>query len=358
MILKSLQVTGFRNLAEQNIILDNGINILHGENAQGETNFIEAIYFLSMGRSHRTDNIKELVFFNKKEARLRGIIERKSSTYKVDSGIEIFGNKNKRYAAIDHVPLQNTKDHFGVVLVVLFSPEDLRLVKSGPEMRRRFMDMEMCQLSKTYLKVLKDYYRILRQRNHLLKLMQKGKHDNDLLAVYDNQLATSGLIIMGKREIFIKKINDIASEIHSFITDGKEKLQLIYAPNIKYDYEKILQKTLQRDISLGSTSMGIHKDDLIFEIGNCSARRFGSQGQQRTAALSAKLAEAELINELTGTWPVLLLDDVLSELDKSRHTYLLKKIANMQTILTCTDITGLDNVKIFEVKDGVVSDLQ
>jgi len=248
-------------------------------------------------------------------------------------------------------------------MVVHFSPEDLRLIKAGPAERRRFMDMEICQLSPVYYSDLRDYTRALKQRNQLLKVLRKDRSFGllDTLFVWDEQLRFSGCRIMKTRSTFIKKINEYAREIHSQITNASENLEMIYQPNILNPelYKKAMQDSHEKDIALGITTIGPHKDDILFTINEIPARSFGSQGQQRTAALSAKLAEIEIISNSTNTSPVLLLDDVLSELDGNRQKYLLTQINKIQTIITCT---GLEDVllknttqyKIMRVKNGKI----
>jgi DNA replication and repair protein RecF len=239
----------------------------------------------------------------------------------------------------------------------MFSPEDLRLIKAGPSERRRFMDMEICQLSPIYYSDLREYHRALKQRNVLLKILQKDKSQRESLSIWDQQLNAHGLRIIKARKAFVKNINSTASGIHKNITQGDEKLQLVYKPGIESEvFAKTLEKSHDRDILRGTTSEGIHTDDIEFTINDMSVRHFGSQGQQRTAALSAKLAEIELIKQGTGETPILLLDDVLSELDKHRQKFLLEQIKNLQTIVTCTGIEDfrINNCKKMFMEKGAI----
>jgi len=379
MIIKTLSAFGFRNLHTESVPLIHGINILHGANAQGKTNFIESIYFASLGRSLRGVHDVELIGFNEKLAAVSVEIfnDFTGSDLKIDAYIQRELTKAKKSVCLNNVPIRHMKDLFGELLLVVFTPDDLRLVKSGPAERRRFMDMEICQLSGVYYGDLREYYRVLRQRNALLKMIKNDTKQMDLLSVYDEQLAIYGVKIMMAREKFIMQLSEIANHIHHEITNGLEHLMLAYTPDIRHSaksgklvfesvshlkqiYQDILKKSQKNDIVRGSTSHGIHKDDVDFVLNKVSLKLFGSQGQMRTAALSAKLAEAEIIKEHTRNNPVLLLDDVFSELDASRQKFLLKKIESIQTIITCTGIEDIlrvtkpDHAHIMQVKNGTI----
>ena len=364
MWVKKLSAEGFRNLSLQDEQLSKGVNILHGDNAQGKTNILEAVYFCAIGRSPRADNNRELVNFGQESAHVQVEVERDDYPFTIDAHIHINGSKSTKTLSIDRMVVKNTKELFGRLMVVLFSPEDLRLIKSGPAERRRFMDMEICQLSPVYYKELRDYHRALKQRNQLLKLLRRDPKQRDNLCIWDEQLVKNGLRIMRSRAAFISKISSLAQETHGHITAHKETLALTYQPNVQNqdpdDYMKSIKTSYDRDIASGTTNVGIHKDDILFIINDIPARSYGSQGQQRTAALSAKLAEIELMRASANTSPVLLLDDVLSELDGSRQKFLLTQINDLQTILTCT---GLEDVltkniaetQVMQVKAGRVS---
>jgi len=361
MWVKKISADAFRNLSLQDIPLSKGINILYGDNAQGKTNILEAIYFCAIGRSTRADNNLELVRFGSQEAHVTAHVHKDDYNFTIDAHIQVKGKKSVKTLSIDQNIVKNTRELFGRLMVVLFSPEDLRLVKSGPTERRRFMDMEICQLSPIYYSDLRDYHRNLRQRNQLLKILRRDRLQIDSLPIWDQQLSKSGCRIIHTRAGFIKKISDIAREIHAYITSGKEELVLTYQPNIadSENYIKAMQKSHERDIISGTTSIGIHKDDILFTINGVPARNFGSQGQQRTAALSAKLAEIEIMRQSKKSPPVLLLDDVLSELDGNRQRYLLTQIKDLQTILTCTGLEdvlkkGITDANIMQVKAGMI----
>ena len=359
MWVKKISAEGFRNLSLIKEDLSNGVNILYGDNAQGKTNILEAIYFCAIGRSPRADNNRELVKFGSEEAHVQVEVEGESYPFTIDAHIYVNGNKSTKTLSIDRMAVKNTRELFGRLMIVLFSPEDLRLIKAGPSERRRFMDIEICQLSPVYYSDLRDYHRALKQRNQLLKTLKRDRKLVDSLYIWDEQLIKSGLRIMHTRSAFIKKISTIAEEIHAHITTGKEKLALTYQPNIQTsdDYHELMKKSHERDIQSGTTSVGIHKDDILFIINDIPARNFGSQGQQRTAALSAKLAEIELMRQSAKATPILLLDDVLSELDGNRQRYLLTQILDLQTIITCTGLEdvltkNILNANIMQVRAG------
>jgi len=358
MWVSNITANGFRNLSLSNVSFSKGVNILYGDNAQGKTNILETVFFCAIGRSPRADNNRELVQFGSNEAHVQVEVMGDYS-YTIDAHVKVSGNKSIKTISIDRQIVKNTRELFGRLMVVLFSPEDLKLIKAGPSERRRFMDMEICQLSPVYYSDLRDYYRALKQRNQLLKSLRKDRNQADSLYIWDEQLKISGCRIMQTRDVFVKKINMIAQEIHGRITGGKEELVLVYQPNITNpaDYRNLMQKSHEKDILTGTTSMGIHKDDILFTINGVPARNFGSQGQQRTAALSAKLAEIEIMR--TKSTPVLLLDDVLSELDGNRQKFLLTQIGDLQTILTCTGLEdvlakGVSDAKVMNVTNGKV----
>ena len=362
MWVDNISATNFRNLQVQNQVLSPGVNILHGMNAQGKTSFLESIYFCAFGRTMRLGSTdKDLICFGEQAAHVKIDIHRGNLPTTLDAHMERVGNKTKKGIFANNLPIKHMKDLFGRLLVVMFSPEDLRLIKAGPYERRRFMDMEICQLSPVYYSDLKEYHKVLKQRNTLLKTLYKDKSLQDSLSIWDEQLANYGRRIIRARKTFVKKICELAKEIHYNITQGTENLQLTYEPSItnEENYLEIITKANNRDITQGTTTLGIHKDDINFTINNISARYFGSQGQQRTAALSAKLAEIEIIKLSTAETPILLLDDVLSELDGKRQQFLLAQINEMQTIVTCTGLEDVllqmgDSHHIMKMQNGII----
>ncbi len=357
MYVERVMLKGYRNYNSLDTSLSNGLNVLFGDNAQGKTNFLEAIYFCGTGRSHRTHNDKELISFSEANGYIRLTVKKELTETQINVHLK---KDAKKGIAIDGTPVSRLGELFGSLLVVMFSPEDLQLIKASPQLRRRFMDMELCQLSKVYYYELQQYYKALNERNSLLKKIRQNKNHMETLFVWDEQLVKYGAKIIKYRQDFINNIDHISSGIHGKITNGKESLSVKYKPNVSSDqFAERLQKTSERDIICGSTSSGVHKDDIDFYINDVNARAYGSQGQQRTAALSVKLAEITIITNKKNTTPVLLLDDVLSELDNSRQQFLLKSIEEIQTLLTCTGQipAGLTSgVRLFGVTAGTLKE--
>lgn len=358
MIVKTLELKDYRNYDSLNIEFSSGINILYGENAQGKTNILEAIYLCGTTKSHRGSKDKEIIRFGHDEAHVRAIIEKKQIPHRIDLHLKMTKSKG---VAIDGIPIKKQSELFGMLNLVFFSPEDLYIIKNGPAERRRFIDMELCQLDKIYMSNLSNYNKVLQQRNNLLKQITGDRSLADTLQIWDAKLIEYGRSIIEAREKFIYKLNELVGDIHKKLTGGIEHLRLSYEPNVKaLDFEDALKKSYEKDIILKMTNVGPHRDDLNFLLGNIDIRKFGSQGQQRTAALSCKLAEIDLVKSIINDNPVLLLDDVLSELDRQRQNYLLGSIGQLQTIITCTGLEEFVNHrfeydKIFHVVNGKVS---
>lgn len=357
MYVDKLSLKDYRNINILNIELKKGVNIFYGNNAQGKTNILESIYMCATGRSHRTHVEKELIKFGESEAHIQ-LYVKKDVTDRIDIHLK---REEKKGIAINNIPIKKLGELFGILNVVMFGPEDLQLIKSGPSERRRFMDMELCQISNVYYYNLQQYYKILKQRNNLLKNLQKDIRNKDTLDIWDEQMVQYGNKIIISRQNFINKITEIADKIHRNITNSKEILKIEYKPSITTDiFREKLNKNIDKDIYYGTTSCGIHKDDLYFYINDINVREYGSQGQQRTACLSTKLAEIDLIKNEKNESPVLLLDDVLSELDKERQHYLINNIYDVQTILTCTGIEDaiknmITDANIYKVSNGAVN---
>lgn len=359
MIVKSLELKDYRNYSNLNMNFSSGINILYGENAQGKTNILEAIYLCGTTKSHRGSKDKEIIKFEHEEAHVRIGLEKNLIPHRLD--LHLKKNKSKG-VAIDGIPIKKQSELFGMLNLVFFSPEDLYIIKNGPAERRRFLDLELCQLDKIYLNYLGNYNKVLVQRNNLLKQISNNSKLLDTLYIWDEKLLEFGVKIIKTRSDFIVRLNEIVKDIHSKLTGGKEELVLQYEPNVKeLDFEGRLKKSLEKDISLKMTNVGPHRDDLSFLLNKIDIRKYGSQGQQRTAALSCKLAEIELVKNLIKENPILLLDDVLSELDRQRQNYLLNSIGDIQTIITCTGLEEFvthrfEYDKIFQVIEGTVMD--
>lgn len=339
MIIKSVELENFRNYNTLSIDFSNGTNILYGDNAQGKTNILEALYLCSTTKSHKGSKDKEIINFEANEAHIKLMLTKKDVPYRIDMHLK----KNQtKGIAVNGIPIRRATELFGIINVIFFSPEDLSIIKSGPSERRRFMNMELCQIDKLYTVDLLNYNKIINQRNKLLKDLSFhfDKSLYDTLDIWDQQLADYGTKIVKRREQFICQINEIINEIHNKLTGGKEDICIRYEKNMDAEHLKDeLVKSRERDIKTKNTSIGPHRDDLGFYVKNIDLRKYGSQGQQRTAALSLKLSEIELVKKVIHDDPVLLLDDVMSELDSNRQMQLLESIKGIQTIITCT---GLD----------------
>jgi DNA replication and repair protein RecF len=336
---------------------DEGTNILYGDNAQGKTNILESIYLCGTSKSHKGSKDKEIIRFGEEESHIRMIVKKQEISYKIDMHLR----KNKaKGVAINGIPIRKARELLGVVNFVFFSPEDLNIIKNGPGERRRFMDLELCQLDSLYLMDLANYNHIINQRNKLLKDIYLQPRLKDTLDVWDIQMVNYGKKIIEKRREFVEELNDIIHQIHQNLTGGIEFLEIVYEPSVdSEEFEMTLSQNKDKDIRMKLTSAGPHRDDLCVKVNGIDIRKYGSQGQQRTAALSMKLSEIYLVKNKIKDTPVLLLDDVLSELDSNRQNYLLDSIHDIQTIITCT---GLDDFisnqftinKVFHVVKGEI----
>ena len=358
MIIKSIELADYRNYDSLNLQFDKGTNILYGDNAQGKTNILEAIYVSAITKSHKGSKDKEIVNFDKEEAHIRTYLEKEGVETRVD--MHLRKNKSKGIA-VDGQKLKKAADLLGLCNVVFFSPEDLGIIKNGPSERRRFVDMELCQLDNFYLYNLNHYNKIINQRNKLLKDMYMNPDLKETLNIWDMQLVSYGSKIIERRKTFVDQLNEIIYDIHKKLSGDKEELKIVYEPNVEIDdFEKNLKISQDRDMRSKITSVGPHRDDFSFLVGDIDIRKYGSQGQQRTAALSLKLSEIELVKKVTKDNPILLLDDVLSELDSNRQNYLLNSINHIQTLITCTGLDEFVNSrivinKIFKVADGTIT---
>lgn len=357
MIIKSLELADYRNYEELTLEFDSGTNILFGDNAQGKTNILEAIYVAATTKSHKGSKDKEIIRFEKEEGHIRTFIVKDGVQSRVDMHLRKSGSKG---IAVDGSKLKKAADLLGLCNVVFFSPEDLGIIKNGPAERRRFVDMELCQLDNFYLRNLNDYNKIVNQRNKLLKDMYMNPDLKETLSIWDMQLASFGSKIIERRRVFTQQLNEIIYDIHKKLSGGREEIKIVYEPDVEIDeFETKLRYSQDRDIKSKITSVGPHRDDFSFYVGDVDIRKYGSQGQQRTAALSLKLSEIELVKRITKDTPILLLDDVLSELDSNRQNYLLNSIGDIQTIITCTGLEEFVNNrfeidKVFKVTEGQV----
>ena len=359
MFIKRLQMLNYRNYNALDIELCPNVNVFMGDNAQGKTNILEAIYYCAFAKSHRTSKDKELINWNGEHAFISVDVGRERLDKRIDISILKDGKKSIR---INKIKIKKIGELFGNFNVVMFSPEDLRIIKDSPGVRRKFIDMELCQLNPKYYYNLVQYNKVLNERNILLR---NRNTSSEMLEIYDMQLVEFGYNIIRDRIKYIESLNKYAEKIHSDITSGKEKINFKYIStikdleNIKENFYTLLEKNRSKDCDRGITSIGPHSDDFFVYINDIDTKSYGSQGQQRTAVLTMKFSSLEIIKELTGEFPVLLLDDVLSELDFNRKKYILSTIGQIQTVITCTGIEDLyeyldEKAKVFKVKNGEI----
>jgi len=362
MRIRELKLTNFRNYAALSMEPDEGLCVLTGDNAAGKTNVLESLFLCALGRSHRTARDTELIRSGQQFGSIRLVLDTRGGTREIAAKLVL--NERKRLS-IDGAPLARSGELLGCLNVIMFAPEDLSLVKGGPAERRRFLDMEISQLRPSYYYALQQYNAALKQRNALLK-------DPDacyagLLEPWDEQLSRLGALITAERASFLEELSAIAANVHLSLSDRRETLLLAYQPNLPdaspdrlaYAMRERLAETMEKDLYRGSTSVGPHRDDIAMMLDGTDVRVYGSQGQQRTVVLSLKLSELEIVKRVRGETPVLLLDDVFSELDRRRQQMLLKTVAGCQTFLTCTHLeeltaAGAERMQVYSVKDGAV----
>lgn len=354
----------FRNLKDGEFAPCSGVNVITGENAQGKTNLLEAIWLFTGGRSFRMAKDKELVAFDREDSRLQMDFE--AGNRQQTAAITI---KGRRSAELNGIPQSSAAKLAGVFCGVVFSPAHLSLIKGGPQERRRLMDAAYCQLRPSYVKVLADYARVLSQRNALCKAGAGGEGADELFDLWDKQLAQTGCLLIHSRQLYLRRMAPQARRIYEGLSGGKEDFDLQYRSTVEgivdrtaAEIAQLLYDELRRhraaDLAAGFTTVGPHRDDLEVLINGNPARQFGSQGQQRSAVLAMKLAEATLLQEVTGEKPVALLDDVMSELDISRQDYILNHIQDWQVFITCCDSTSifkLINGREFRMSGGKLS---
>lgn len=368
MHIEQLQLKNYRNYQDLDISFDDKTNVIIGENAQGKTNLMEAIYLLAFTKSHRTPRDKELISWGQEHAKIAGRITKRKQTFPLEIIISAKGKKAK----LNHMEQTRLSNYIGALNVVMFAPEDLTLVKGAPQIRRRFIDMELGQIQPRYIYHLGQYQKVLKQRNHLLKQLQRGKtQDTTMLQVLTEQLIEHAATLLERRFAFLELLRKWAKPIHYGISRELEELEISYNATIEVSEEANKEKIetiyankfheiQEKEIDRGTTLIGPHRDDLVFYVNNKNVQIYGSQGQQRTAALSVKLAEIDLIAGEVGEYPVLLLDDVLSELDNYRQSHLLNTIqGKVQTFVSTTSVDGISHetlreAELFQVHDGLV----
>lgn len=364
MIIRAIELSDFRNYETLALTLEAGTNILYGDNAQGKTNLLEAIYLSCTTKSHKGAKDREIIRFGQSEAHIRTDLDKEGLVLRVDMHLRAGRAKG---VAIDGVRMKRASDFLQRLSarMILFSPEDLALIKGAPAQRRRFLDMELCQSDAAYMEALAAYQKTLKERAGILKQLQTQRGDETLLSVYDDALIKNARVLIKARRAFMEGLSDIIPRVHEQLTGGGEQLRVTYAPDCEEEaLEETLQRTRKKDILTAQTNAGPHRDELLFLVQAAGEpedlRKYGSQGQQRTAALTLKLSEIAYVTNTQRTSPVMLLDDVLSELDEKRQRQLLNAIGEVQTIITCT---GLDEFvggrlsidKLFHVSQGHVT---
>lgn len=359
MYIRNIELKDFRNYKALKTSFSENVNIFIGNNAQGKTNLLESIYMNGMAKSFKTSKDREMIRFGRKFCSVKTSAFFSDDIHTTEI---VINNEGKKGIKIDGVKIKKTSEMLERIFIIIFSPEDLKIVKDEPEKRRRFIDRELCQIKPGYYMDLNNYKKALKQRNAYLK---ESDIETDILDIWDRELALYGARVISKRREFIKKLNDISRVIHSRISGGKENIELNYEASIssindiERDFYDVLVSMRNDDIKNRNTGKGPHKDDMRISSDDVDIRKFGSQGQQRTAALSLKLSEIKLIEEESGEKPILLLDDVLSELDNERQSYLINSLGGNQLFITTTDISGkvareLPEGKIFKIRSGEV----
>ena len=351
MWIKRIKINDFRNYKKLEIELDKNINVFYGENAQGKTNIIESIFLCSIGKSFRTSKDKELIKFNENESNVE--IDFEKSNREGNIRINVGERKN---IFVNKIKIKKLSELLGNINVVIFTPDDINILKGGPQERRTFLDVMISQLRPKYMHICSLYQKTLDERNSYLKNIENQRQD--FIEIYDEKLAEYGCEIYKYRKEFIEKIKEKIKIIHNNITDNKENIDITYTSNCenKEDYLELLKSRKKLDIIKGYTTKGVHRDDFQVFINELPVDVYGSQGQHRTAVLSLKLSELQVIYDDIGENPILLLDDFMSELDEFRRTNFLENIRDTQVIITCTDKIDLKGkkVKIFNVNNGEI----
>ena len=373
MRIKQLQLMNFRNYPQLHLLPDDGLCVLTGDNAAGKTNVLESIFLCALGRSHRTPRDAELVLDGEEYGMAALTLDTLGGTRTISIKLS---TREKKRILIDGTQLARSGELMGCLNVVMFAPEDLMLVKGGPGERRRFMDMELSQLKPSYYYTLQRYNEALKQRNALLKLDDPGVMGQ--LDPWDEQLSRLGAAITRERADFLDQLTGIAGRVHLKLSGNQETLVLSYHPNLpeiapeelEGEMLRRLREAREKDLFRGATSVGPHRDDIDMVLDGTDVRTYGSQGQQRTVVLSLKLSELALMQELKGESPVLLLDDVFSELDRKRQRLLLEAVRGCQTFITCTHLEELEEagleasgdyeelaMQVYYVEDGNVTEV-
>ncbi len=358
MKIKSLKIKNFRNYTSAEVDFDEKVNVFIGKNAQGKTNLLESIFLAAIGKSFKVCKDKEMINWQSDFSSIQLLVQKKYRDVKIDIKLS---KAKKKSVCINDIPIKKIAELIGEVNIVFFSPGEMRLVRESPEERRKFMDIDICQNNKRYFYQLSRYERILANRNKLLKTSKTLDSLKETVDIWDRALISSAKFLAFERNNFISQILPFSQKAHSFLSGGKEELLLAYKCGcgvtldeaFEKNMDKLLKKNLEKDFRLGFTTLGVHRDDIDIFLNGVEVKNFGSQGQQRTVALSLKLAELENMKQISGEYPILLLDDVFSELDTERQKRLLKFVGRTQTFITCTDERQLDG-KLFNVVDGKI----
>lgn len=350
MNITELKLKNYRNYRDITINFDENVNIVYGNNAEGKTNLLESIYISSTSKSHKNSKETEIINFNENEAHIKLTFKKDNKLNTIDIQLN---KEQKKGIAYNGEKVEKLSDFLGNFNVIMFAPEDLNIIKDGPQIRRKFLDMELCQIDKVYVNYLSNYNKTLNQRNAMLK----NKVDITVLDSIDDQLITYGKFVIEKRRKNIEELKLKILDIHGLISGNKEKLLIDYESNAEENFENKLKENRNLDIKNQFTSIGPHRDDISFIINGEDIRKFGSQGQKKTAAISLKLSELKMIKEKNGDTPVLLLDDVFSELDETRQKLLIQSLEGIQTIITCTGMKKnifelLKPTKVLKVENG------
>ena len=365
MKVTEIAVSSYRNLAKQKVTPGNELNIFTGDNAQGKTNLVESVYLCCIGKSPRTDKDKDLICWNHDKAFVRVKYQCRFGEGEITITLTA---GTKKQITVNSVPISKIGELMGYLNCIYFSPNEIKIISQSPAERRRFLDIDLCQTDKNYFYSLSRFNKALAQRNNLLKTAKTVEQLSDTVFVWDKQIAEEGARVIAKRRSFVQKLKAYAKQSHATLTDSKEQLEMEYITQIKGDsvadiaenYLKLLQSNLEKDFQLRHTSVGCQRDDIMLKINGTDVRSFGSQGQLRTTALSLKLAELQIFKNLIGEYPVLILDDVLSELDIDRQKRLLNFDSDLQILLTTAteinhDLTG-SSCKYFTISNGVCSE--
>lgn len=354
MELEKIELFSYRNYKNVVINFDSGLNVICGKNAQGKTNLLEAIYFCVVGKSFRASREREVINMRSDYAKIKVYVKKNIGKSVIEI---IFSKKEKKTVKIDGIPIRRLSQLLGEFNGVFFSPDELKLIKESPEDRRRFMDIDISQTTKQYVYLLSRYNEILANRNKQLKQNLPIQELKNIMSIWNEQLADCAEKIKKYRQNFVISLMPYAQKVHQYITDGKEDLVVEYVTikeDSKQDIINKLESCLEKDVQLGYTTYGVHRDDLKVMVNGVDVRTYGSQGQQRTCALSLKLAELSIIEDITHTRPVLLLDDVLSELDDDRKRRLLQYCKNTQTFITCTSFDYDVDCKKIHIENGQI----